>query len=70
MKCTDWINLVQARDISMPDQLEILQKKFRPIFKHFKTQKAIVFGSFARGEPSTRSDLDLILIQNIDKRNF
>jgi predicted nucleotidyltransferase len=52
----------------MPDQLEILQKKFRPIFERYKIQKAIVFGSFARGEPSTRSDLDLILVQMTDKR--
>jgi predicted nucleotidyltransferase len=54
----------------MRDQLEILQQKFRPIFEHYKIQKAIVFGSFARGEPSTHSDLDLILVQTTNKRFF
>jgi len=54
----------------MPDQLDILRKKFRSIFERYKIQKAIVFGSFARGEPSTRSDLDLILVQETDKRFF
>ncbi len=54
----------------MSDQLEILQREFRPIFERYKIQKAIVFGSFARGEPSTRSDLDLILVQNTELRFF
>jgi predicted nucleotidyltransferase len=57
-------------DTLMPDQLKILQKKFRPIFERYQIQKAIVFGSFARGELSARSDLDLILVQNTDKRFF
>jgi predicted nucleotidyltransferase len=61
-----WESMVHT----MSGQLEILQKKFHPIFKRYKVQKAIVFGSFARGEPSAHSDLDLILIQNTDKRFF
>ncbi|OGO25949.1 MAG: hypothetical protein A2136_01450 [Chloroflexi bacterium RBG_16_54_11] len=55
---------------SMADQFEILKMKFQPIFERYKIQKAIVFGSFARGEPSARSDLDLILVQDTDKRFF
>jgi predicted nucleotidyltransferase len=31
-------------------------------------QRVIVFGSFARGEASRRSDVDLLLIQETDKR--
>ncbi len=54
----------------MADQLEILKKKFQPIFERYKIQKAIVFGSFARAETSARSDLDLILVQDTDKRFF
>ena len=54
----------------MTDQLKILQEKFLPIFKRYKVQRAIVFGSFARGEPSARSDVDLILVQDTDKRFF
>lgn len=33
-------------------------------------RKAIVFGSLARGEPFPRSDIDLILVQETEKRFF
>jgi predicted nucleotidyltransferase len=33
-----------------------------------RVQKAIVFGSFARGEASRHGDLDLILVQQTDQR--
>ena len=32
--------------------------------------RAIVFGSFARGDQSRRSDIDLLLIMNTDARYF
>lgn len=54
----------------MPDQLNYLRQKLAPIFERYNIQKAIVFGSYARGEPSTRSDLDMILIQETEKRFF
>ncbi|MCS6908340.1 MAG: nucleotidyltransferase domain-containing protein [Anaerolineales bacterium] len=34
-----------------------------PIFHRHSIQKAILFGSFARGDQTSRSDIDLILIQ-------
>ncbi len=52
-----------------PD-LERIRDQIAPVLARYNVQKAIVFGSFARGEPSPRSDLDLLLIQNTDKRFF
>jgi uncharacterized protein len=42
----------------------------RPFFAKTNTRKAIVFGSFAKGNPTKRSDLDLIIITETDKRFF
>lgn len=39
-----------------------------PVFRRNRIRKAILFGSFARGEASRRSDVDLILLQDTDKR--
>lgn len=46
--------------------VDILKKKLQPIFKGKKVKKTILFGSFARDEASRHSDIDLILIQNIN----
>lgn len=54
----------------MEAQLEILQNRLIPVFKRYRILKAIIFGSFARGEASTHSDLDLILVQDTNKRFF
>jgi predicted nucleotidyltransferase len=51
-----------------PDNLEQLISKLRPLFEKYGILKAVVFGSLARGEPSRRSDLDLMLVQETDKR--
>jgi predicted nucleotidyltransferase len=51
-------------------ELLSIQGKLLPILKRYNIQKAILFGSFARGEATRRSDLDLILIQQTDKRFF
>ena len=47
-----------------------IQGKLLPILRRYNIQKAILFGSFARGKATKRSDLDLILIQQTDKRFF
>lgn len=39
-----------------------------PVLRHYRIEKAIVFGSVARGEASPHSDVDLILIQRTTKR--
>ena len=45
-----------------------LSKQLTPIFQKYHIQKAILFGSIVRGEATKRSDIDLILIQNTEKR--
>jgi predicted nucleotidyltransferase len=45
-----------------------LTKRLKPVFEKYQVQKAILFGSMARGEATRRSDIDLILIQNTEKR--
>jgi predicted nucleotidyltransferase len=48
--------------------LDEIRRCLAPVFRRHGVLKAIVFGSVARGEPSPRSDLDLILIQRTEKR--
>lgn len=43
--------------------IETLKEIFAPIFRRHSIQKAILFGSFARGDQTFHSDIDLILIQ-------
>lgn len=45
------------------EEIESLKKILLPIFRRHSIQKAILFGSFARGDQTSRSDIDLILIQ-------
>ncbi|MFZ5908527.1 MAG: nucleotidyltransferase domain-containing protein [Chloroflexota bacterium] len=51
------------------DTLKI-KKTLSPIFRQYRIEKAILFGSFARGEHSRRSDVDLILIKETPQRFF
>ena len=39
-----------------------------PLLKRYNIQKALLFGSLARGDASPRSDVDLILVQNTKQR--
>jgi len=50
--------------------LEEVRERLTPVFRQYGIEKAIVFGSVARGEPSPRSDVDLILVQPTGKRFF
>ncbi len=45
-----------------------IRERLLPVLKKHGAAKAIVFGSVARGEPSPRSDVDLIVIKETDKR--
>jgi predicted nucleotidyltransferase len=40
------------------------------LFRIHQVARAMVFGSFARGEPSRRSDVDLLLVQETTARYF
>jgi uncharacterized protein len=42
----------------------------RPVFQKYGIRKAILFGSFAKGRQTRKSDIDLILIQDTEKRYF
>ena len=48
--------------------LDSLVSRLRPVFERHHVLKAIVFGSVARGDSSRRSDLDLIVVQQTEKR--
>jgi uncharacterized protein len=39
-----------------------------PVLRRYQIERAIVFGSVARGEASPHSDVDLILVQRTTKR--
>ena len=39
-----------------------------PVFRRHAVRRALLFGSVARGEASRHSDVDLVLVQNTDKR--
>lgn len=48
--------------------LDTLKRKLNPLFKEYKIEKAILFGSLARNEASRHSDVDLILVQKTNLR--
>lgn len=45
-----------------------IQKRLRLVFQRHGIEKAILFGSYARGEPSKHSDIDLILVKQTKQR--
>lgn len=49
-------------------ELASLAERLRPVLVAHGFEKAIVFGSVARGTASRRSDLDLILVKRTDER--
>lgn len=42
-------------------ETEVIKKKMLPIFKRQGVIKAAVFGSFARGEETKKSDIDILV---------
>jgi uncharacterized protein len=53
---------------AQPPCLDEITQAISPILERYAIVKAIVFGSFAVGDASKRSDLDLMLIMETDKR--
>lgn len=47
---------------------KIITKIVDRILKGYKPKKVILFGSYAYGEPTEDSDIDLLIIKNTDKR--
>ena len=50
--------------------IEPLLSDLRPVFERYQVQKVILFGSWARNEASRHSDIDLIIVQDTEKRFF
>ncbi|NUO84131.1 nucleotidyltransferase domain-containing protein, partial [candidate division KSB1 bacterium] len=48
---------------------EQIQEAARRIGKEFHPQRVILFGSYARGKPTPDSDVDLLVITQVEKRN-
>lgn len=51
----------------MSELLREIEAKLTPIFARYGVERAFVFGSVARGEQTRRSDIDLIVIQDVDQ---
>lgn len=48
--------------------MQELAAKLRPIFEKYRVLRALLFGSMAQGEASRYSDLDILAVQETDKR--
>lgn len=58
----------KVREVGELPTLQDIAILVAPVFQKYKIKKAILFGSFARGTQTKRSDVDLILIQETPKR--
>ncbi len=64
--------LQRAKKVLNHQTLDLAEiaRRMGPVFTKHHIQKAVVFGSFARGSQSQKSDIDLILIQETGKPYF
>jgi predicted nucleotidyltransferase len=47
-----------------------ITKRLTPIFKDNKVKKAVLFGSYAKGEADSRSDVDILVDSELRGLNF
>ncbi len=52
------------------EQIKKLQSSMAPIFRRNNVSKAVLFGSVARDDETKRSDIDLMIVMETDKRFF
>ena len=52
------------------EDIVIIKNKLQPVFLKNNVQKAVVFGSVGRITSTKKSDLDLMIIMDTDKRFF
>jgi predicted nucleotidyltransferase len=52
------------------EELNLIRNLLAPIFRQNKTIKAVLFGSASRGSLTKKSDLDLLIIMETQKRFF
>ena len=58
------------KDTRVSVSLEEIQSMLTPFFQGHRIIKTIVFGSFATGLNSRKSDLDMILVMDTEERFF
>ena len=51
-------------------EIERINKLLLPVFMNSRARKAYLFGSFSKGTQTRKSDLDLMIITDTDKRFF
>ena len=51
-------------------EIQKIKKLLSPVFKDNRVKKVVLFGSFPRGSQTRKSDLDLMIITETDKRFF
>jgi uncharacterized protein len=47
---------------------ELIRQLVEKIVRSYSSKKIILFGSYAYGNPTPESDIDLLIIKNTDKR--
>ncbi len=52
------------------EEIEKLQASMAPIFRRNGVSRVVLFGSAARDEETSKSDIDLMIVMNTDKRFF
>ena len=50
----------------MPDYLE-LKSRLVPVFDAYGVRRAVLFGSFAKGTATEKSDVDLLDVTHVEK---
>ena len=53
-----------------PEEIKRIQSSMAPIFRRNKVFKAVLFGSAASDTETKKSDIDLMIIMETDKRFF
>ena len=47
---------------------QVIEDTVRQIVRHFQPQRVILFGSYAYGQPTPDSDVDLLIVMESDER--
>jgi predicted nucleotidyltransferase len=55
-------------EVKTPVNLTEIQKVIQQIVERFQPQKVILFGSYAHGQPTADSDVDLLVIMDTDEQ--
>ena len=64
------ISIIKGPTAMETKEFEKLKKLLTPIFVRTGAVKAVLFGSLAAGKETRRSDLDVMIVKETDKRFF